>query len=122
MKFPDRGGYKKSDQIQMEDGAREGGKPRTYMKIRGNEFSKTVLKLICAFLCLNCFFFAMISVITVLICAVEYTRALGDPMVYGEKSMVTKFVASKAAAANVQVLAKIEIKLDEIPEGNGAPS
>ena len=68
------------------------------------------------------FFFAMISVITVLICAVEYTRALGDPMVYGEKSMVTKFVASKAAAANVQVLAKIEIKLDEIPEGNGAPS
>lgn len=43
--------------------------------------------------------------------------ALGGPMVYGGKSMVTKFVSSMAAAADVRALAKIEIKLEEIPEG-----
>lgn len=31
--------------------------------------------------------------------------------------MVTKFVASMAAAADVRAMAKIEIKLEEIPEG-----
>jgi len=31
--------------------------------------------------------------------------------------MVTKFVASMGAAADVRALAKIEVNLDEIPEG-----
>lgn len=82
--------------------------------------------------CLNCFFnlttgdaadgrsscrFMVILVTAVLIFAIDYTGTLVGPMVYGGKSMVTKFVASMAAAADVRALAKIEIKLDEIPEG-----
>ncbi|VVD01981.1 cytochrome b-c1 complex subunit Rieske, mitochondrial [Leptidea sinapis] len=36
---------------------------------------------------------------------------------YAAKTVVTQFVTSMAAAADVLALAKIEIKLDEIPEG-----
>lgn len=36
---------------------------------------------------------------------------------YAAKSIVTQFVSSMAAAADVLALAKIEIKLNEIPEG-----
>lgn len=38
-------------------------------------------------------------------------------MVYGGKSMVTKFITSMAPAADVRALAKIEINLEDIPEG-----
>lgn len=37
--------------------------------------------------------------------------------VYAAKAVVTQFVSSMAAAADVLALAKIEIKLNEIPEG-----
>ncbi|KAF6031052.1 UQCRFS1 [Bugula neritina] len=43
--------------------------------------------------------------------------AVGAPMVYGGKSMVTKFISAMSAAADVRALAKIEINLDDIPEG-----
>lgn len=36
---------------------------------------------------------------------------------YAAKSVVTQFVSSMAAAADVLALAKIEIKLADIPEG-----
>lgn len=43
--------------------------------------------------------------------------AVGAPMVYGGKSLATKFIMSMAPAADVLAMAKIEIKLDSIPEG-----
>lgn len=36
---------------------------------------------------------------------------------YAAKSVVTQFVSSMAAAADVLALAKIEVKLSDIPEG-----
>lgn len=36
---------------------------------------------------------------------------------YAAKSVVTQFVSSMSAAADVLALAKIEIKLSDIPEG-----
>ena len=36
---------------------------------------------------------------------------------YTAKSMVTQFISSMSASADVLALAKIEIKLDDIPEG-----
>ena len=37
--------------------------------------------------------------------------------IYSAKSLVTKFVSSMSASADVLALAKIEIKLDDVPEG-----
>lgn len=42
---------------------------------------------------------------------------LGASSVYGAKSIVTHFVSSMSASADVLALAKIEIKLADIPEG-----
>lgn len=39
------------------------------------------------------------------------------PTVYATKTLVTQFVSSMSASADVLALAKIEISLDEIPEG-----
>ncbi|XP_064458000.1 cytochrome b-c1 complex subunit Rieske, mitochondrial-like [Ornithodoros turicata] len=39
---------------------------------------------------------------------------------YGAKAVVTQFVMSMAAAADVLAMAKIEVKLDDIPEGKNA--
>lgn len=36
---------------------------------------------------------------------------------YTAKSVVTQFVSSMSASADVLALAKIEIKLDDVPEG-----
>lgn len=37
--------------------------------------------------------------------------------IYSAKTVVTQFVSSMSASADVLALAKIEIKLDDIPEG-----
>ncbi|XP_068224210.1 cytochrome b-c1 complex subunit Rieske, mitochondrial-like [Palaemon carinicauda] len=37
--------------------------------------------------------------------------------IYAAKSIVTEFISSMAASADVLALAKIEIKMDDIPEG-----
>lgn len=39
---------------------------------------------------------------------------------YGAKSLVTKFVMALGASADVLAMAKIEVKLDDIPEGKNA--
>ena len=39
------------------------------------------------------------------------------PSLYGTKVLVTQFVSTMSATADVLALAKIEIKLDDIPEG-----
>ncbi|ELT96936.1 hypothetical protein CAPTEDRAFT_224546 [Capitella teleta] len=41
----------------------------------------------------------------------------GAPALYGTKTVITQFVSSMSASADVLALAKIEINLDEIPEG-----
>jgi len=43
--------------------------------------------------------------------------ALSAPLVYGGKSLVTRFIGMMAPAADVLALAKIEINLSDIPEG-----
>lgn len=45
------------------------------------------------------------------------SAALGVGTAYGAKSVVTYFVSSMSASADVLALAKIEIKLSDIPEG-----
>lgn len=45
------------------------------------------------------------------------TGALGVGAAYSAKSVVTQFVSSMSASADVLALAKIEIKLADIPEG-----
>ena len=39
------------------------------------------------------------------------------PFVYGAKTVVTQFVSSMSASADVLALAKIEVKLADVPEG-----
>ncbi|XP_034039727.1 cytochrome b-c1 complex subunit Rieske, mitochondrial [Thalassophryne amazonica] len=46
------------------------------------------------------------------------TAASSVVAVYSAKTIVTQFVSSMGAAANVLALAKIEVKLSEIPEGS----
>ncbi|XP_043517299.1 cytochrome b-c1 complex subunit Rieske, mitochondrial isoform X2 [Frieseomelitta varia] len=48
------------------------------------------------------------------------TAATGVTMVYGVKTIVHNLVASLSASADVLALAKIEVKLDSIPEGKNA--
>jgi len=43
--------------------------------------------------------------------------ALGATGAYGTKNLVTYFISSMSASADVLALAKIEIKLSDIPEG-----
>lgn len=45
------------------------------------------------------------------------TGGLGVAAAYGAKGVVTQFVSSMSASADVLALAKIEVKLGEIPEG-----
>lgn len=51
--------------------------------------------------------------------AFTYLMTVGGSVAgaYGGKNMVTKFVSSMSASADVLALAKIEVKLAEIPEG-----
>lgn len=42
------------------------------------------------------------------------------PTVYAAKSIVTSFVSSMSATADVLAMAKIEVKLSDIPEGKNA--
>ena len=42
------------------------------------------------------------------------------PAVYAAKTVATQFVASMSASADVLAVAKIEVKLSDIPEGKSA--
>jgi ubiquinol-cytochrome c reductase iron-sulfur subunit len=42
------------------------------------------------------------------------------PLLYASKTLVTEFLSSMSASADVLALAKIEVKLDDIPEGKNA--